>query len=190
MSPRSETRSEPPPIVLGRLTIKTKDSQFCYKLSALGTVGRRNGAIAILSAVASETAIKALRACLHKAAKTTFNVECEGFSPYDNLKPCEQGYRFYAAKLGTGTWHALALARLPGLICNLDDASLWAELQRCSFTTPILPEWLPWLRAELARQGYLTPLLSFQSQGAVLELTTEVLDELVSEGLRQRPIAI
>ncbi|HVX09963.1 MAG TPA: hypothetical protein VHC22_02060 [Pirellulales bacterium] len=175
---------------LGELTITTKDTQFSYKLAALGTVGTTAGMIAILSTVASQTAIKALHACLSKAAKTTFSAKCEGFDPDWELMAASGGYRFQAVKLGYSTWHSLALARTPGLISKLNDTSLWTELQRESITTPLLPSWLPWLRKELEREGHLTALHSFQCGGAVLDLNTESLDELVSRGLRRRRFTI
>ena len=175
---------------LGEFTITTNDTQFTYKLAALGTVGTEAGTIAILSTVASQTAIKALHACLSKAAKTTFSANCEGFEPEWELRAAEMGYRFQAVKLGYSTWHSLALARTPGLICKLNETSLWTELQCGNVTTPILPGWLPWLRKELEREGHLTPLHSFQCDGAVLELDTESLDKIVSRGLRRRRLAI
>src|SRR5262249_33566491 len=100
------------------------------------------------------------------------------------------GYCFYATRLGPGTWHSLALAKTPGLICKLSDDSLWAEFQRESFTTPLLREWVPWLRARMERQGQLQPLCTFQCQGAVLTLTTEQPDEIVSDRLRKKRLTI
>lgn len=175
---------------LGEFTLSTKDTQFTYKLAALGTVGTAFSTIAILSTVASQTAIKALHACLSKAAKTTFSANCEGFEPGWTLMATSEGYRFQTFKLGYSTWHSLALTRSPGLICKLNDTSLWAELQRAGATTPLLPGWMPWLRKELEREGHLMPLHSFQCDGAILDLNTESLDEIVSRGLRQRRITI
>jgi hypothetical protein len=175
---------------LGEFTIQTDQTRFSLKLATIGTMGVSGGEIAILSTVAPETSIKALRACLHRAAKTEFFANCRGFSPNNLLAACSLGYRFYAAKLGPGTWHSLALAWLPGLICKLTDDSLWGEFQKRSFTTPLLREWVPWLRSELLRLGRLTPLHAFRCEGAVLNLTTEQLDELVSEGLRRKRITI
>lgn len=175
---------------LGEFTLTTNDTRFTYKLAALGTVGTAFCTIAILSTVASQTAIKALHACLSKAAKTTFSATCEGFEPDWTLMASSAGYRFQAVKLGYSMWHSLALARMPGLMSKLNDTSLWTELQRERITTPLLPSWLPWLRKELQRAGHLTPLHSFQCDGAVLDLNTESLDEIVSKGLRQKRITI
>lgn len=175
---------------LGEFTITTNDTKFTYKLAALGTVGTEAGSIAILSTVASQTAIKALHACLSKAAKTTFSAICDGFEPEWELQAAEMGYRFQAVKLGYSAWQSLALARTPGLICKLNDSSLWTELQRDTITTPILPDWLPWLGNELEREGHLTPLHSFQCDGALLDLNTESLDKIVARGLRRRRLAI
>lgn len=179
-----------PERTLGELTISTKDTGFRYHLDAMGTLDESGGMILILSAIASESAIKALRACLHRAAKAEFRADCQGFNRHTNLQPCGQGYRFHAAKLGPGTWHALALAKSPGLIPKLSNDSLWAELQRNGYTTPLLPAWLGWLRTELESRGHLKRLHSFQCDGAVLDLTSEALDELVSDGLRQKHITI
>jgi len=176
--------------MLGELMIETKISRFRFKLAAIGTLGKLGGTISILSTVGSETAIKALRACLSKAAKTDFRADCEGFNPNRDLKVCDLGYRFYLAPLGSGTWHSMALAKMPGLICKLNDDSLWRELQRNCFTTPVLQKWVPWLRAEMEERGHLQMLHSFQCEGAVLNLTTEMLDELVSHGLRRKRIII
>lgn len=182
--------TEHAPSTLGLFTIITNETQFSYKLAALATVGTTTGMIAILSAVASQTAIKALRACLSKAAKAKFRAACEGFSPAWELEASSDGYRYYTNKLSFGMWQSLAVARLPGLMCQLSDASLWQKLQLESITTPLLPSWMPWLRAELQRREHLRPLHSFQCAGAVLNLTTEALDEIVSEGLRRKKLRI
>lgn len=182
--------AERPPTALGTFRLVTDDTTFTYKLAALATLGATNGMIAILSTVASQTAIKALHACLSKAAKTEFSAECDGFYASRELTACDSGYRFHTTKFSFGTWHSLAVARLPGLICTLTDASLWNELSRQAFTTPLLPSWTPWLRTELERQEYLRPLHSFQCAGAVLNLTSEALDEVVSDGLRRRKLKI
>ena len=49
---------------LGEFMIETKDTRFRFKLAAIGTLGKLGGTISILSTVGSETAIKALRACI------------------------------------------------------------------------------------------------------------------------------
>ena len=175
---------------LGELTLTTNDTLFTFKLAALGTIGTSSGTIAILSVAASQTAIKALHACLSKAAKTSFEASCEGFEPDWELTAASEGYQFQAFKLGYGMWHSLALARKPGLICKLNDTSLWTELQRAGITTPLLPSWVPWLRNELEREEHLTPLHSFQSDGALLNLDTDSLDKIVSRGLRRRRLTI
>jgi hypothetical protein len=176
--------------MLGELTLTTNDTQFTYRLAAMGTVGTAAGTIAILSTVASQTAIKALHACLSKAAKTRFSARCDGFDPDWELMAASAGYRFQAVKLGYSMWHSLAMARMPGLICKLNDTSLWTELQRETITTPLLSGWLPWLRKELEREGHRTPLHAFRCDGAVLDLNTESLDKLVSRGLRRRRLTI
>jgi hypothetical protein len=175
---------------LGEFTITTTNTEFSYKLAALGTIGTAFGTIAILSTVASQTAIKALHACLSKAAKTEFSAKCDDFDADCELRAASAGYRFQSVKLGYSIWHSLALARMPGLICKLNDTSLWTELQREFITTPLLPSWLPWRRKELEREGHLTPLHSFQCDGAILDLNTESLDKIVSKGLRRRRLAI
>ena len=175
---------------LGEFTLTTNDTRFTYRLAALGTVGTAAGTIATLSTVASQTAIKALHACLSKAAKTTFSAKCDGFDPDWELMAASTGYRFQAVKLGYSTWHSLAMARTPGLICKLNETSLWTELQRDTITTPLLPNWLPWLRKELEREGHLTPLHAFRCDGAVLDLNTESLDKIVSRGLRRGRLTI
>lgn len=190
MPVKHNDRPEPPAVTLGGLTIESKESQFSYRLAALGTIGHCDGVIAILSTVASQTAIKALHACLSKAVTTSFRAYCEGFSAAWELSPSKFGYRFHTAKLGLGSWHSLAVARVPGLVCKLNEASLWGELQKDTVTTPVLPSWMPWLRQELERREYLHPLHSFQCEGAILDLTTEALDEVVSHGLRRKRIKI
>ncbi len=70
------------------------------------------------------------------------------------------------------------------------DETVWQLLHGDRFTTPILREWMPWLRQEMRNRGHIVPLNQSGCQAGLALAKHETLDELVSEGLRKKHLAI
>lgn len=100
------------------------------------------------------------------------------------------GYSWAVAKLGYGRVHAQFVSRAPGFLPCISDEAVWQELKTSRYTTPILRQWMPYLRACLIRDGQLVFLGGHQTQCGLLTVTTEQLDSIVAEGLQSGEIHI
>jgi hypothetical protein len=143
----------------------------------------------LLSATGSDTAAKAVRAVLHVSEiEAEFRlergerIERMARAHYDG-KPT--GYTASLARLAPGAIHIVALAKLPGLIPDLSDDRLWAELCGERYTTPLLRAWTPWIRQRLIAAGGIVPAQGYAAKAGVLRATPEEIDDLASSGVRQ-----
>lgn len=103
---------------------------------------------------------------------------------YGDVFPCPHGYTAHFAKIRPGLVHALFVSLDEKLMLSMNQ--LEAKLRSARYTTPFLPEWLPYIGAELERGGLLLKVRGFQPRGVILRAETEDLDEIVSEGVRKR----
>lgn len=100
------------------------------------------------------------------------------------------GYDVALKKLALNSWHLLAVARNPGLLPCVSDEALWRELMSERYTTPLLREWVPALRAEFEKAGCLEKARGFGCQAGVLNLWQEDLDRGVKRGLERAALKI
>ena len=70
------------------------------------------------------------------------------------------------------------------------EASLWHELTSERYTTPLLEEWVPYLREAMIGGGYLEDALCVGCDCGVLKLGTTDLDAIVVDGLKKGKIKI
>lgn len=143
----------------------------------------------VLSVAGPATAIKSVRAVLYTDPKARFGVHQN--EKYNPMRPKGVKFKCHAAPLGVGnTWHLVAYADVPELLLDTSDAGLWARLSSDAFTTPLLREWLPYLRDEITERGAILPLDGWGHPVSRLTLTDGVLDDIVRDGLRSGAIAI
>ena len=102
----------------------------------------------------------------------------------------ETGYVTEIHRLPYGQAHAFILSRHPGFLAALTDEHLWGVLTQPHHTTPILREWVPWLRRELIDRGKLKEAYCHRCECAVLEAATGDIDEAVSDGLKDGKLVI
>jgi hypothetical protein len=107
-----------------------------------------------------------------------------------NLSKLTEGYTTETHKLQYGMSHALFVTRSPGFLTSISEEALWQELTSTRFTTPLLRSWMPWLTERLVDHELLVEAYGFQCRCGVLQTTTDDLDDLVSEGLREGPLVI
>jgi hypothetical protein len=62
-------------------------------------------------------------------------------------------YGAAVARLAPGVVHLVAVAKIPGLMPNLSEDHLWAELSGPRYTTPLLRSWIPWLKQAMVGSG-------------------------------------
>jgi hypothetical protein len=89
------------------------------------------------------------------------------------------------AKLAPGVIHMVALAKIPGLMPNMSDDHLWAELSGPRYTTPLLRSWTAWLKEAMAQSGGIVVAEGYASTVGVLKTEPDALDELVASGVRE-----
>jgi hypothetical protein len=194
-----QTIGEAPSPVIGTFALEVysagrhgrrRSSRFQVRCDAIGL---NENEILLLSVVGPETSVKALTAGLRSSNRDQRRIDYSAHvGPIDraNLSKCPDGYRIYRTKLAYGLWHVLCLAKRDGFTPVVTEESLWELLQEDQFTTPLLKEWMPWLGAEMKRRGVLVELMQFGCQAGLLLADSEVLDSLVSDGIKQGHLRI
>jgi hypothetical protein len=99
-------------------------------------------------------------------------------------------YSAAVTKLAPGVIHLVALAKIPGLMPNMSDDHLWAELSGPRYTTPLLRTWIPRLKESMVGGGEIVVAKGFMATVGVLKTESEALDELVSQGVRERVLTM
>ena len=163
-------------------------------------VGNRSE-LYLVSVVSETQRIKAIRAILCGGAKASINAAggkirrpndpewCEARNP-GNLYPTPEGYNVYTQKMGYGLAHAIFVTRTPGFMKVVSEESLWQELNDVRFTTPLLREWLPYIEGQLRDHELLENAQVFNVSCGILNLNTDALDRIVSEGIKSGAIHI
>lgn len=191
-------------IELPTLVMKTAKSEFRLRCHAAAWAGEYGGSLAVrrrysrdhpglllLSATGPDTAAKAVRAALYQPdVQAEFVVE-NGSQSEQMLRARmtfggkAASYRAAVAKLSPGVIHLVAVAKIPGLMPNMGDDHLWAELTSPRYTTPLLRPWIPWLKQTMAEGGSIVVAEGFASNVGVLKAEPEELDALVSLGVKE-----
>ena len=113
----------------------------------------------LLSATGPDTAVKSVRATLYQPdIEAEFVLESERIERMLKARIAFDGkpvtYTAAVTKLAPGVIHLVALAKIPGLMPNMSDDHLWAELTGPRYTTPLLRAWIPWLKEVMAEEGW------------------------------------
>lgn len=158
------------------------------------------GELLLLSVIGESHNIKRMRACLLGGAKVTISaagakIKRASDEPRRANQPgrvfaSEEGYEFTQHKLGYGMAHALFMTRMLGFMKIVNPKALWRELKDTRFTTPILPEWMPYIEEQLRKKDYLTESYAFGCECGVLTATTKHLDEIVEFGIKSGKLTI
>ena len=169
---------------------RRRASKFKVRCDAIGLY---NDEILLLSVVGPETSVKALTAGLRSSGKDQKRIEYSadvGNLNLVRLTRCPDGYRTYRTKLDYGLWHVLFLARREGFLPAMTEEAVWQFLQSDRFTTPLLREWVPWLYSQMKEREGIIELTQNGCHAGIVLAENEVLDELVSEGIREGHLSI
>jgi hypothetical protein len=156
------------------------------------------------SVVGPESAIKAFCAALHGEnrveVRANNGVQGDGHRGNFDMMFHPDGYTITRTKIlpELGLWQALAVVKSAYFLPYGSCSSLWQYLQSDRYTTPLLAEWIiaaegepfPWLVAEMKRLGHLVLPGGFGATSALVFMTTEQLDDLVSRGIAEGHLAI
>lgn len=83
----------------------------------------------------------------------------------------------------------MIMSKDPAAMWQDDDAALIASLKKVT-TTPFLESWVRYLRERLTGRELLAKLSGHDADGSYLAVDSEVLDEIVGDGLRSQAIRI
>jgi hypothetical protein len=165
-------------------------SRFTVRCDAIGLDDDR---ILLLSVAGPETSVKALAAGLRASGPDQQRIDYAaqvGAVRRAGLTRYSGGYRVHRTRLAYGLWHLLCLARCEGFLPVLSEETVWRLLSAGPFTTPLLRGWVPWLVREMRRRGLLAELTQSGCQAGLLLADNDMLDALVSEGVRGGALVI
>lgn len=196
-------------VELPPLVVTTGKSEFRLRCHAAAWAAEYGGSVKIhrrhsrdypglllLSATGPDTAAKSVRATLYQpdvAAEFILNIGDTTerlVRVHCNFDGKPVGYNAAVAKLAPGVIHLVALARIPGLMPNMSDDHLWTELSGPRYTTPLLRSWTAWLKEAMASSGGIVVANGYASSVGVLKTEPDALDEIVSQGVRDRYLAM
>lgn len=165
-------------------------TRFNLRCDAIALHG---GEVLLLSVLGPETSVKAMTAGLRSSGRDQkridYSVQLGDFKQSQVFK-CPDGYRVYRTKLDYNLWHVLCLAKRDAFLPVVTEETIWQHLHGPRFTTPLLREWVPWLSLEMTKKGHIVNLEQVGCQAGVIQLDTDTLDSLVTQGLRTNQIWI
>lgn len=181
---------------MGIFTMKGQQSQ--HSLTCDGVAIDNLEQLLAVSVCGSESKVKAFRAALQGNSHVQLNVEGMGGGVGARWSRGEcsflrhkAGYRVFKTKLDTDLWHVLAVAKDKSVLLSTDDERLWQEFRSSRFTTPILREWVPYIREYLFKKhGMAHPKSCVGMNVALLFATEKTLDAAVIEGLNSGKITV
>ncbi len=191
---------------LPAIVMKTSKSEFrlrCHAAAWSSEYGgrmklrRRYGqefpGLLLLSATGPDTAVRSVRATLYQPdVDAEFVLEGETTERMLKARIANDGkpvtYSAAVTKLSPGVIHLVALAKIPGLMPNMSDDHLWAELTGPRYTTPLLRAWIPRIKETMVSSGGIVVASGFLATVGVLKTEPDALDAIVSQGVRERAL--
>jgi hypothetical protein len=129
------------------------------------------GNLLFLSVVADAGLVKGIRGILN-TGNTSAEMVAKGVEMKRGLdvreagkiKRLPGGYFDDCFRLAYNHVHAFFWVKWPLFMLSVADDHLWAKLKTPEFTTPLLPEWLPYVRDKLADTGSLVRAFNFNCE--------------------------
>ena len=192
------------PVAFGEMTLMTKDTKFAptkYDRIAYDNHAR----LMLLSIVGEANKVRAIRAFLNSKSKAY--IEAAGYNQSDGkawkpsdpyryrrspgrLYVSDAGYKMYLHRLDHGLVQSMFVCKEEGFMPLVSDETLWRELTDTRFTTPILREWVPYIRKQLEERGLLHECFCYRCNCGELVASTKHIDIIVSDGLSDGSIVI
>lgn len=90
-----------------------------------------------------------------------------------------------------GLCHAVFIVKNENFIRYLSPEAIWLKLNSDRYSTPLLPEWMPYVTRKLIEGKFLRECNCFRANSGVLDLKNEDdLDKIVIDGIKQGKISI
>jgi hypothetical protein len=151
------------------------------------------GVLKLISMIVSTQQAKAYRAVLGGGVGGK-DVTLEVTTPdWDgHFVPDQTGYQGHVHRLAYGKAHVVFSSLDPCFMRVINDAELSSRLYPPSklYTTPLLDDWLPYIRDRLQAAGLLKPCKGWGCECAILAAGNDELDRIVEIGLEQGSITI
>lgn len=180
-----------------------ENTKFSAQCDAFAVDDGAYGVIRILGCVGSQTAVKSLAAALNASRQ----VAIDAVNMHPPITPDyghrvstyrtdnAYGYTCQRFRLGYDLWHLLAVSKHPGLIPCYTVRSVMHRLLSDAYSTPLIwepdrPDWGNYVVKKLIEHNKLVKLNCFQCRAGMLTVSSDQLDEIVSEGLSSGNIAI
>lgn len=163
------------------------------------------GRIMLIELVASSSQLKGFRAALCGGVKVRIMASAgeDGLAKVSRPKdrydyasaprsviPCEGGYHTYSHRLGYGKIQCVFLSKDPGFMTVVSDETIWNQLRDERFTTPVLREWVPYIRERLEEERLLRYCRCYRCESAMFVADDNRLDHIVSQGIAKKLILI
>lgn len=187
--------------------VKIKLPPFCkirmsgsgneWPLQCVSFAADRDDKVKIISAVGASTAVKGFCA-IFGDSKIPCRINLEGamsISSYTTFERDDKEYNIHRVKLVDSWYHVVIISKDERLIPHLDPNSLWAKLKSTAFTTPMLSDWMPYITEKLTNarckdgRDAMQKCKSFHSNAAMIYADDEVIDGIVSTGVREKALA-
>jgi hypothetical protein len=110
--------------------------------------------------------------------------------PPGQMTASPDGYTMHHYRLGFNLEHVMLITKNPSFLVVNSPAALWRELTSVRYTTPLLEEWLPYLRQTMIDGCYLENALCHECDCGLLKLGNTDLDAIVIHGLKKGKIKI
>ncbi len=186
-------------IAFGGLQVSGSDIAWpVVKFDRLAIDGRGN--LLFASVLADSGIVKGIRAVLNSPKKVTANasgvyVKRASEESWRQRIPNNIGvdngqYKTLIHRLEYGMAHAFFMSAGKGFMPALTDEHLWSLLNTTEYTTPLLPEWITYIRKTLISKGLLEEAACYRCECAMLLACTADLDLIVTEGLSEGFISI
>lgn len=182
------------------MTVETK-TQNIPSLEFDRVAVHEDGRLQFVSLLADGVRLKAVRAMLSgatgKATITASGMKLVkpgyyGEKSIGNMRISNEpaGYDCHIHKLGMNLAQCMMISRAEGFMVNVTETALWNQIKDTRFTTPVLRDWLPYIKRELERRGLLNWCWIHDCKCATLTANVEHLDDIVKKGLNRREIEI
>lgn len=187
------------PVKWGNMTMTHKDN-FVLGI-AVDRIAHAGTTLYLLSCVAPAGKVKAMRAIMHAQfgvphihtdnLSSAFPSSPALYGSVGELRVHEGGYTCRMEKLDYGLVYVVFIAKAPAFMTYLDSDTLWLKLKTDLYTTPLIPEWMPYVSREMIARKYLRECRCFRCNCGLLEISSDAkLDEIVIEGIKSGAISI
>ncbi|MCA9366726.1 hypothetical protein KC887_00475 [Candidatus Kaiserbacteria bacterium] len=143
-----------------------------------------SGLLLAINATGSRSQVEGVAAMLRSKKTTHVQVVGSKLAEDQFFSNGAYGYRTELHCLSRDVWQVIAVSKDSRVMLGDDNEILWNKLSSDQYTTPVLREWVPFIRSNLSTSMYdAAKTVGVCPSGGLLRLTTKNLDGIVIKGL-------